>query len=179
MKIKMKIISGFSIVSLLILILTFISYDYQKKALQNFHHIGAELLPGTIAIIKVEASLYKALQAAYSYGETGNLNTRKQLEEDLADIAEYQVAHKLYHDYNLTTEAKIDEALSEFSRHISQYVLLKDKNAHSSQLLKHKLKIDSIISKFRAQIAPEKDIRIATETVKNTLKSHDKIINSM
>jgi len=180
MKIRQKIIAGFLAISLLIPLLSYINLRSQQKLLGNFDYLGTEMLPRTIAMIKIEAELYSALMATMLYGQTGNNDSRQEVEKALAGLADYQVIHDLHHSSVMPEMMnEINKILQQFSRQISQYILARKKNSTQKQLSELKLEIDKTVTHYKKLVDSDKDIREAAHLVTVSLKRNDQMLSIM
>ncbi len=180
MKIRQKIIAGFLAISLLIPLLSYINLCSQQKLLGNFDYLGTEMLPRTIAMIKIEAELYSALMATMLYGQTGNNDSRQEVEKALAGLADYQVIHDLHHSSVMPEMMnEINKILQQFSRQISQYILARKKNSTQKQLSELKLEIDKTVTHYKKLVDSDKDIREAAHLVTVSLKRNDQMLSIM
>ncbi len=180
MKIRQKIIAGFLAISLLIPLLSYINLRSQQKLLGNFDYLGTEMLPRTIAMIKIEAELYSALMATMLYGQTGDNDSRQEVEKALAGLADYQVIHDLHHSSVMPEMMnEINKILQQFSRQISQYILARKKNSTQKQLSELKLEIDKTVTHYKKLVDSDKDIREAAHLVTVSLKRNDQMISIM
>ena len=81
MKINQKIISGFLMVGLLIVVISCISVVTHENLSTNYRKVVGEVLPGTIEAQKIEATLYHCEKHTEKYGLTGNIEQKKMAED--------------------------------------------------------------------------------------------------
>lgn len=156
MKITQKIISGFLVSSLLILAVTYIYVILQERLTSDFQEISGEVLPGTIALLYMDAELYHSLVAATEYAATGDIEVKKNVEVMIADLSKYLIIHKLLHSGHDSPEhfVLIEEKTKTFINFITEYILLKDKGGTEKELNIVKNKINRIVEEFRHSIDP-------------------------
>ncbi|OEU82283.1 MAG: hypothetical protein BA865_11220 [Desulfobacterales bacterium S5133MH4] len=136
MKINQKIISGFLMVGLLILVVSYISVVTYEDLSTDYRKIVGEVLPGTIEAQKIEATLYHCEKHTEKYGLTGNIEDKKMAEDMLVDLEEHVAAHKLYHTGHADPKVinMIDEGVETFTSFVTEYILLKDQGGSKEQL---------------------------------------------
>jgi PAS domain S-box-containing protein len=156
MKITQKLISGFLVSSLLILAVTYICVSLQERLTTDFQEIAGEVLPGTIALLYMDAELYHSLIAATEYAETGDIEVKKNVEFMIADLGKYLTIHKLLHTGHDSSEhmAVIEEKIDTFINFITEYILLKDKGGTEKELNIVKEKINRTVDDFRTSLDP-------------------------
>jgi len=156
MKINQKLISGFFASSLLILAVIYISVTLQERLTTDFQEIAGEVLPGTIALVKMEAELYHSLTSATKYAATGDREVKKDVEYMIADLRKYLTIHKLLHASHDDPEHMeiIEEKIDTFINFITEYILLKDKGGTEKELNIVKEKINRTVDDFRSSLEP-------------------------
>jgi PAS domain S-box-containing protein len=170
MKISQKIISGFLMVGLLILVVSYISVVTQEDLSTKYRKVVGEVLPGTIEAQKIEATLYHCEYHTVKYGLTGNIEHKKMAEDMLADLEEHVATHRLYHaglDDPKVIHI-IDEEVETFTSFIAEYILLKDKGGSKEQLDIVGVKIHQAIHNFISSVGPygRQHLEDAEETIK-------------
>lgn len=156
MKINQKIISGFLVSSLLILAVTYIYVILQERLTSDFQEIAGDILPGTIALLHMDAELYHSLTAATEYAATGDREIKKNVEVMIADLGKYLTIHKLLHAGHDSPEhfTLIEEKIKTCINFITEYILLKDKGGTEKELNIVKKKINRIVDDFRSSLDP-------------------------
>ena len=175
MKIDQKIISGFLISSLLILAVTFISLILQERLTTDFQEIAGEVLPGTIALLHMDAELYHSLIAATEYAATGDREVKKNVEVLVANLGKYLTIHKLLHAGHDSPEhmVVIEEKIDTFINFITEYILLKDKGGTEKELDVVKKKINRTVDDFRSSLDPfiNQHVEVSRRTAKTARKN--------
>ena len=156
MKINQKLISGFFVSSLLILAVIYISVTLQERLTTDFQEIAGEVLPGTIALAKMDAKLYHSLTSATEYAATGDIEVKKDVESMIADLRKHLIIHKLLHAGHDAPEHLeiIEEKIDTFINFITEYILLKDKGGTEKELNIVKEKINRTVDDFRSSLEP-------------------------
>ncbi|MBU0946076.1 MAG: PAS domain S-box protein [Proteobacteria bacterium] len=175
MKINQKLISGFFVSSLLILSVTYICVTLQERLTTDFQEIAGEVLPGTIALLHMDAELYHSLVSAAEYTATGDIEVKKSVELMIADLSKYLTIHKLLHAGHDSPEhmVVIEEKIDTFVNFITEYILLKDKGGTEKELNIVKKKIYRTVDDFRLLADPfiKEHIEDSRRTVKIAKKN--------
>ena len=172
MKINQKLISGFLVVSLLILAVSYISITIQERLTTNFQEIAGEVLPGTVALMNMEANLYHSLVHATKYASTGDIENKKAVETLTADLRKYLTIHRLHHvrhDDPMHIEI-IDGKIDTFISFVTEYILLKDKGTSEEELGIVNAKINRIVDDFESWTDPfiKQHLKNSREAIKTT-----------
>lgn len=156
MKITQKLISGFLVSSLLILAVTYICVILYERLTTDFQEIAGEVLPGTIALLYMDAELYRSLIVATEYAATGDVEVKENVEVMIADLGKYLTIHKLLHTGHDSPEhmVVIEEKTDTFINFITEYILLKDKGGTEKELNIVKKKIYRTVDDFRSSLDP-------------------------
>jgi len=184
MKIYQKLISGFLIVVLLILVIGHISIITQDNLAARFQKVAGEKLPGTIALIEMETELYHSFVHATEYVSTGNLKDKKAAEEALNNLEKYKAIHKLYHTAAADTFDylnMIDKKTNAFVNAITEYMQLKDKGGNKEELRLVRVKICRIVEDFTSSMTPSikqhlKESRKALQATRQNILQARKLI---
>ncbi len=175
MKINQKLISGFFVSSLLILAVTYLCVTLQERLTKDFQEIAGEVLPGTIALLHMDAELYHSLISAAEYAATGDIEIKKSVELMVADLSKYLTIHKLLHASHDSSEhmVVIEEKIDTFVNFITEYILLKDKGGTEKELNIVKKKLYRIVDDFRLSLDPfiKQHIEDSRRTVKTAKKN--------
>ena len=90
MKINQKLSYGFLVISFLILVVSYISLTIQRDITKDFQRVGGEILPGTIALTKMEAEFYHILLLMSQSFSGNTINNKKKLEKSLTTLEKYK-----------------------------------------------------------------------------------------
>ena len=128
MKINQKVSSGFLVVGLLILVVTYVNIIIHEDLTRSFREVAGEVLPCTIEAVNIKAELSYCEKHAHQYGLTGNLEDKKTAKDSLAALEEHVAAHRLYHSGSDDPKVIqiIDERVETFINFVTEYILLKD-----------------------------------------------------
>jgi PAS domain S-box-containing protein len=172
MKINQKIASGFLMVGLLILVVSYISVVTYEDLSTSYRKVVEEVLLGTIEVQKIEATLYHCEYHTEKYGLTGNIEHKKMAEDMLADLEGHVAAHRLYHASLDDPKVihVIDEEVETFASFITEYILLKDRGGSKEQLDIVEAKIHQAIHNFTSSVGPymRQHLKDAEETIKTS-----------
>ena len=182
MKIKHKLLSGFISISLLILALGFITLTVQNHISDSFQKTAGQLLPGTIALTKVEAELYHSIALALKYVSTGAAKDKKEYQKTLATLKKYKAMHDLYHYHEDHEHLKrVEELVQEVTSLLMRYILLKEEGESQEKLHLARVEIDSLMGHFNSEIKSDveqhiQEARDSIKTVKQRVDSSRNLI---
>lgn len=171
MKINQKIITGFLVVALLILVVSYISIMTQENLIKDSQELAEEILPGSITEAMIQTKLHQTVNLVEKYASSGNVSDRGKTEKAIAALEEYMAAHRLYHSSHHPSAYidMIDETIETFTSFIMEYILAKDRGASKEELYVVKAKIDQVVNIFVSQIEP---------TLREHIKSGREIVNA-
>ena len=172
MKINQKIITGFLVVALLILAVSYISIMTQENLVKNSQELANEILPGAITEAMIQTKLHQTVSLVEKYASTGDVIDREKTEKALVTLGEYIVAHRLYHSgHHLSAYLeKMDEIIETVTSFIMEYILAKDKGASKEELYIIKTKIDQMVNVFISEVEP---------TIIEHIKSGGEVVNTI
>ena len=157
MRIKQKLLTGFLLISLLTL---GVSYGtgllVQEETVDAFQLVGEKMLPGNIALARMTAELYHTLVLLAEFEENPTSQIQSEIGESLSNLDAHRTMHILYHhgetDHTLSIE--LEKLTQEFSRSVAQHLLLQQKGASRQQLRETRLKIDNLLHQFVESVNP-------------------------
>ena len=183
MRINRKLISGFLLVSLLILAVSYIGIIIHNRVTATFAEIAGEILPGTAALIRMDAALYQAVINANEYASTGNIENKNKVQTLIADLAKQMTIHRLNHASHEDVEHMdlIEKKVDTFINIITEYILLKDKGGSEKELRIIKARTNKIVNDFTSWSEPfieqhQKESRETITVVNQQINNTRKII---
>ena len=183
MRINRKLISGFLLVSLLILAVSYIGIIIHNRVTATFAEIAGEILPGTAALIRMDAALYQAVINANEYASTGNIENKNKVQTLIADLAKQMTIHRLNHAPYEDVEHMdlIEKKVDTFINIITEYILLKDKGGSEKELRIIKARTNKIVNDFTSWSEPfieqhQKESRETITVVNQQINNTRKII---
>ncbi|OOY53730.1 ATP-binding protein [Solemya velum gill symbiont] len=161
MSIRLKLLAGFLLVSLLTLGVSLgISLTVQQKVASLISDVGGKKLPGVIALSRMEADLYQVLFLLERYESDREISIREDIERSLASLGSHQTGHTLYHDGE-SFIAFVETFVREFSRATAGYILLLQRGKSAGEIEVARNRIDSLLDRYRQDIIPHlhEDVR--------------------
>jgi two-component system cell cycle sensor histidine kinase/response regulator CckA len=156
MKIKQKLVSSFLLSSVLILIIGYIGVREQERLGESFEMIAGEVMPGTYALTKMASELYHSLAYANEYALMGNVSTKEELNNHIADLRKNLMVHRLLHSRHDAPENMqiIEKKIDMFIDSVTEYILLRDRNGTEEELDDLEKKLNRIVDDFTASFEP-------------------------
>ncbi len=156
MKISQKLLYAFLSVSLLTLLVSYVtSLTVQNDMLNSFEEVGGEMLPGNVAISRMTTELYHVLAMASRFAEEGDVAYKSKIEKALSTLNTYKTMHMLYHSAeDEAWHEEIDQSVQRYTSYITEYILLVQGGAKAEELHKVRLKIDEVLDVFMSSINP-------------------------
>lgn len=118
-----------------------------------FEEVSGESLPGDIALSRMTTELYHTLVLLNKYEANPGEHIRREMEKTLSSLDAHKTMHDLFHQDDELT-AQIEQFVQEFSRSVTQYVLLLQKGAGKEHGEVVRLKIDTLLERFVSSINP-------------------------
>lgn len=157
MRIKQKLLTGFLLISLLTL---GVSYGtgllVQEETVDAFQLVGEKILPGNIALARMTAELYHTLVLLAEYEENPSGRIQAEIGQSLSNLDAHRTMHLLYHngETDKTLAKQLEKLTQEFSRSVAQLMLLQQKGASKQQLHATRQKIDNLLQRFVESVNP-------------------------
>ncbi|OOZ42572.1 ATP-binding protein [Solemya elarraichensis gill symbiont] len=161
MQIRLKLLTGFLLVSLLTLGVSLgISLTVQQKVADMISEVGGRELPGVIALSRMEADLYRVLFLLERYESDQNISTRQEIEKSLALMGSHQTSYSLY-DSGEAFTTYVADFVKEFSRVTVKYLLLLQRDASADELTSTRDRINDLLERYRQHIIPHTEEAVA------------------
>ena len=180
MRIKQKILFSFLFIlfSSLSISLWF-NFVVQQKVVQTFQTVGANALPGVIAVSRMTTDLYRTLILLEEYEHTQSKESLKNIEQSLSSLAENATTHKMYQidiakGFGVKSGLNFEEKIQKFSRLITQYLIMIKKQSHTDDLQQHRKKINQAVESFIYITEPriESDISRSFQSINDIKNLH-------
>ena len=171
MKIKNKLLLIYLIFFVGIVSIAFINLNSQKRMSQEISIYSKLLIPGILAINKIDAEMLKVRQYTLEYRETLNVEYFKKARESLHKVTKYLLAHKVYHyNHHQNDEFyKVEDVINSLVNHATEYLLLAQKGGSKEKLLVISQVFDKEFKEYEYLISPimSNDIKEFQEIAEN------------
>jgi len=175
MRIRQKLLLGFLFISSLTFGISFgISLVIQEKVGGIFQDVGGRILPGNIALSRVQTEFYHTLVLLDKYEADPDASIVKEIEQALASLGTHETTYDLFHS-NQPFMSRIDQLVEKFNRLVARYMILLQKDGDKEESLIVRQKIDALLEQFGQSINPhiEQELAISYQKVADVQKMNE------